>query len=317
MMIVGKQVRVCARWLCLVLTLGLLWTAAASGQDAEPLPAPEAPEVESLAMEPEGNAGDTDLAGEPRSLGAELVAKVRAAGWIGYLLLAMSVMGVGFAVERLVNLRRRHLTPAGLADRVLGELVAGRPGEAEAACRQQPSTLGRTLGTVVRHRDFGYTDLSTIAGDIGIREVRQHLQRAYPMAIVATLSPLLGLLGTVIGMIESFEAVALAGSMGDPSVMASSISFALITTAMGLIIAAPNLALYHIFRVRTNNFAAVLDEQVSEVLSAWHAHRTHHPQPAEPMPRLPTPSPEPSAPRDPAGPASPAVTAPKEESPDA
>ncbi len=106
---------------------------------------------------------------------------------------------------------------------------------------------------MVKHRDFSFNDIGTVAEDIVSREVRQEQQKAYPIAVIATLAPLLGLLGTVIGMINSFEAVALAGSMGDPSIMASDISFALVTTAMGLT-PAPN---------RPTVDAATLDGPVS------------------------------------------------------
>ncbi len=243
--------------------------------------------------------GPAALGADPESqrisLGAEIVSKVHDAGWIGYVLLALSVMGLGFAIERLVNLRRGRIVPTGLAERVRQHLIADRYDAAIEECSRHPSTLGRILGTVTRHREFSFADLNTIGGDIGIREIRQHVGRAYPMAVVATLSPLLGLLGTVIGMIEAFEAVALAGSMGDPSIMASSISFALVTTAMGLIIAAPNLALFHAFRVRTNNLATLLDEQVSEVLTEWQSHRLAQANLAHGSPIAATPAAHPSA----------------------
>ncbi len=219
-----------------------------------------------------GDKSDADAPPE-RSMAREIIVRIHQAEEIGYVLLGLSVIGLGFAIERLVHLRRGSICPHGLANRVLDHMAAGDYDQATAACRKQSSTIGRVLQSVIRHRDFTFADLSAIAGDISTRELRQHLQRAYPMAIVATLAPLLGLLGTVIGMIKSFESVALAGSMGDPSIMAGSISFALVTTAMGLIIAAPNLALYHVFRVRTNNLACLLDEQVSEVLSEWQMQR--------------------------------------------
>ncbi|HBR95694.1 MAG TPA: biopolymer transporter ExbB, partial [Opitutae bacterium] len=101
------------------------------------------------------------------------------------------------------------------------------------------------------------------------REMRLHLQRAYPLAVVATISPLLGLFGTVYGMIGAFESVALAGEMGDPSIMAADIAYALITTAIGLVIAVPALSAYHFFRIRTNMLALGLEGQLSHVISRW------------------------------------------------
>ena len=108
-----------------------------------------------------------------------------------------------------------------------------------------------------------------LAGDLAGRDMRRHLQRAYPIAVVATLSPLLGLLGTVVGMIESFEIVAIAGSLGDASLMAGSISKALVTTAGGLVIAIPALGLYHLFKSRTQGLTMQLEGEVHELLTAW------------------------------------------------
>jgi len=91
----------------------------------------------------------------------------------------------------------------------------------------------------------------------------------YPLAIVAVLSPLLGLFGTVVGMIESFEVVAVAGTMGDPSLLASSISKALVTTAFGLIVAMPMLFFYHMFKLRTHYLASLLEEEAGTLLNGW------------------------------------------------
>src|SRR3989442_10556462 len=104
-----------------------------------------------------------------------------------------------------------------------------------------------------------------------------HAQRAYPLGTVATLEPLLGLLGMVLGMIESFEKVALAGALGNPAQLASGISEALVTTALGIGLAIPFLALYHYFKNKTNNFKLLLEEDVTELIIEWlmkedHAH---------------------------------------------
>ncbi len=234
--------------------------------------------------------GETDQP-PPRTLGDDIVEKVRQAKSIGVILIVMSVLGVGFALERFMHLRRDRFAPDNLAEKALGRMLVEDFEGARALCRapavktgsapkpqpakdsQPTSILGQVIDSMVKHRDFSFNEIGTVAEDIVSREVRQEMQKAYPIAVVATLAPLLGLLGTVIGMINSFEAVALAGSMGDPSIMASDISFALVTTAMGLIVAAPNLALYHYFRMKTNALTARLDEQVSELVSDWHIGR--------------------------------------------
>jgi biopolymer transport protein ExbB len=112
-------------------------------------------------------------------------------------------------------------------------------------------------------------EVSEICGELVSRELSGHYQRAYPLGIVATLAPLLGLLGMILGMIETFETVAFAGALGDPSQLASGISEALVTTGLGLAIAIPFLALYHVFKHRTAGFGAELEEEVTSLLSQW------------------------------------------------
>jgi biopolymer transport protein ExbB len=80
---------------------------------------------------------------------------------------------------------------------------------------------------------------------------------------------LLGLLGMILGMITTFETVAVAGSLGDATQLAGGISEALVTTGLGLAIAIPFLALYHFFKHRTANFGVLLEEQVTSLLSEW------------------------------------------------
>ena len=105
------------------------------------------------------------------------------------------------------------------------------------------------------------------AGKIGYLQVMLSI---IAMGIaLASISTLLGLLGTVIGTIASFEAVALAGSMGDPSIMASQISYALVTTAIGLSVAVPCIVAYQLLRRKAAALATELDEQVSTLISTW------------------------------------------------
>ena len=159
--------------------------------------------------------------------------------------------------------------PRGFADQANELWREGQFEDLEELCRANRSTLARVVSYVARHRQSPIADVSAGAGDVAARDLRRHLQRAYPLNVVATLSPLLGLLGTVIGMIESFGRFQAFGEEGDPSVFAGSISKALITTATGLIIAIPSLGFYHWYRSRTNNYGVALEEQSSELISDW------------------------------------------------
>jgi len=181
----------------------------------------------------------------------------------------LSVTAVTFALERFFRLRRGAIVPTGLAAAASRLWAEGRYKEILALADRRRSTLGRIIQFIVLHRKNPVTDISTTAGDIAAVELRYHTRRCYPLAVVATLSPLLGLLGTVFGMIESFDVVAIAGALGDASQLAGGISKALITTAAGLVIAVPSLAAFHYFKERTNLFGDMLEKEVTDLVIEW------------------------------------------------
>jgi len=200
----------------------------------------------------------------------ELGRQFQAGGTTMYFILFLSVLGLAFVLERLFRLRRRAIAPAGLAAQADGLWQNGDfEGLASLCEKGRPSTLAKVVLFIVRHRANPIDNLNTATGDIASREMARHMMLTYPLAIVAVLSPLLGLFGTVVGMIESFEVVAVAGTMGDPSLLASSISKALVTTAFGLIVAMPMLFFYHMFKLRTHYLASLLEEEAGTLLNGW------------------------------------------------
>lgn len=195
--------------------------------------------------------------------------KLKEGGTTALVQIALSVFGAGFIFERFFRLRRKFVVPEGLADRARELWKAGKFDELEKYGDTEPSTLGRVIAFIARNRRSPMLEVSEVCGDMVTRELNAHYQRAYPMGIVATLEPLLGLLGMILGMIETFETVALAGALGDATQLASGISEALVTTGLGLAIAIPFLALYHVFKMKTSGFGSLLEEEVTSLLSEW------------------------------------------------
>ena len=284
-----------------VVALAILCMQAhwAWAQSAQPAAGPAAAEPAVVASDtPVQLAADTQLqvpadtaaltaAGEPERSSQELttgeafVRKLRQGGITMVFLLLASVAGLGYAIERLVNLRMGVIAPRGLAERADKLWREERFDEIVALPERSKSTLARVLSVVAQHRHSSMSDVSMMASDVASRDLRRHLQKAYPLAVVATVSPLLGLLGTVIGMIGAFDKVAAAGSLGDASLLGGDISKALITTGAGLTIAVPALVLYHYFKSRTSFFAIVLEEEVGELLSSWYGARADAPDRAQ------------------------------------
>ena len=177
---------------------------------------------------------------------------------------------IGFAVERAVRLRRSAIIPSGFVEDVKMKWHTEQFGEIQQICSKRSSVLAKMVDFVVEHREADPELLIPGASDIAVRELKAHNQRAFSLAVIAGLAPLLGLLGTMIGMIESFALVAEFGNdSGMGPMLAGSISKALITTAVGLIIAIPSLALYHLFKFRCNQLGHDLDEEMEILINAW------------------------------------------------
>lgn len=195
--------------------------------------------------------------------------RLKQGGTTGLVQLGLSIFGAGFVFERLFRLRRKFILPDGLASRAKQLWRDGKFDELEKLGETDSSTFARAISFIAKNRNAPMVEVSEICGEVVSRELAGHYQRAYPLGIVATLAPLLGLLGMILGMITTFETVALAGALGDPSQLAAGISEALVTTGLGLAIAIPFLALYHFFKHRTAGFGAELEEEVTSLLSAW------------------------------------------------
>ncbi len=241
--------------------------AAGEGQ-AVAQPAEEAGEAAAAAPEGEGPAA-AEREDEELTRGEAFLLKLRQGGLTMVFLFLASVAMVGYAIERFVNLRSGKLVPEGLAAHADELWRNGDWEQLKALDEKKNSTLARVIATVARHRQESMADVSVLAGDVATRDLRRERQKAYPLAVVATVSPLLGLLGTVIGMIGAFDKVAAAGTLGDASLLGGDISKALITTATGLSIAVPALVLYHYFKSRTNYYAILLEEEVGDLIADW------------------------------------------------
>jgi biopolymer transport protein ExbB len=193
-----------------------------------------------------------------------------AAGGAGIWVIAgLSVLMATVAIERFHRFRMRAIVPSGLADEIVPLWQEGRFEELQQALARHESVLAKAIRFLVANRArWPAETLGERAGELASRELRRQQQRAYPLAVVATVAPIVGLLGTVVGMIEAFHVIAFTGGMGDASLLAGGISKALVNTAAGLSVALPALALHHFFRHRLTMGGLALEEQLERVLDA-------------------------------------------------
>ncbi|WMT91275.1 MotA/TolQ/ExbB proton channel family protein [Pelagibacterium sp. H642] len=185
------------------------------------------------------------------------------------LLLALSVFAVALIALKLFQFWRRGLGRLGRPENAVTLWRAGRPGDALAACADSRSIISRSLEAGMTARLDG-ADAQTVESEatrVAGRELHD-LQKGFrTLDAIAQISPLLGLFGTVLGMIEAFQAMQSAGAAVDPSVLAGGIWVALLTTAVGLAVAMPVSILLTMLETRVDNERAALEDLVTQWLN--------------------------------------------------
>lgn len=260
------------------LTFAATVLCAVSLNAGENLPATavkaDAPAAPVSATAPGGKAlGDAATPGNipaktDEELSIDWVAEIIKGGLTSLALIILSAAAVGFAAERFCNLRAKYLTP-GYYLNFFKEKA--RNGDWQALIKhaeKRPSIIAALGAYLAANRDRARNLLTEDLADMAGREYERHRQRSYPLAIIATMAPMLGLLGTMIGMIEAFQKVAILGDTGDASVLADSIGKALITTAVGLILAIPSLGCYHYLKTKVSLAELKTEEALTDMLKA-------------------------------------------------
>jgi len=187
-----------------------------------------------------------------------------------WFILACSILSVAFTVERLLRMRRSRIVPKELAPRVRQLWQEGKQEEILRVCEADDSVLAHAIQRMVRHRQVPLADLRMIVGDSISAEIGLFYRRIHPISVSATVAPLLGLFGTVSGMITAFRQFRALGETGDPGVFAGAISIALITTQAGLVVGIPSLLAWHYLRNLTNSYVDELEGIVQELMLEWY-----------------------------------------------
>ncbi|WP_157201765.1 MotA/TolQ/ExbB proton channel family protein [Massilia sp. Root335] len=210
------------------------------------------------------------LASPARAQGLNFAAEL-AHGGLGIVAIgALSVLALAVTLERLVNFRLEKVAPPDLAAEAETLWRAGRFDQLRERVAGSGSSLARILDWMVEHRHLPAEKLAARVAEMAGVELRLQQQKAYALNVVATVAPIVGLLGTVVGMIESFHVIAFNG-MGDPTLLAGGISKALVNTAAGLSVALPSLAMHHVFRNRMVGIGIALERQLNRVLDGMPA----------------------------------------------
>jgi len=178
---------------------------------------------------------------------------------------ACSVVALAYMVERSVRLRTTRLGTPRFGSQLVTSVREGGAKRGLEECLKSRTPLARILAAGLQRADRPHAEREKAAEDAGLREVRRLSVGMRPLVVVTTIAPLLGLLGTVWGMILAFSNIALQDAIGKPEHLASGISQALITTAAGLVVAIPTQAVYYYFRSRIDRFARLAEDVQAEL----------------------------------------------------
>ncbi len=178
-----------------------------------------------------------------------------------------SVIALAFMVERLTNLRASTIGSRRFASDLTTILDKEGADTAIQLCESSKTPLSRILHASISRRDEPFLEMEKVVEDTGTREVQRLSAGLRPLVVVAMIAPLLGLLGTVWGMIGAFTNIAVQDGLGKPEMLAGGISQALITTAAGLAVAIPTQAAYYYFRSRIDRFARLAEDTHQSLLA--------------------------------------------------
>ncbi len=187
-------------------------------------------------------------------------------------IIACSIAALAIIGERLWSLQRKYVAPPNLVSQIQQWLERRQLDETRIQLLRESSPLGRILAAGLVNRSHDREIVKESIEDAG-RHVVPDLDRYLnSLGTIAAISPFLGLLGTVLGMIEMFAGISAHG-VGDPAVVAGGIAQALITTAAGLGVAIPSVMFYRYFRGRVNELLVDMEQQAVRLVELIHGER--------------------------------------------
>lgn len=187
-------------------------------------------------------------------------------------ILACSVISTAIVIERALTLRRGRIMPDNLVTRIWQLYRQGQLTDERIEEIREASPLGRMLSAGLINRDHSREVMKEAIGDAGRHVVAQMERYLNTLGTIASVAPLLGLLGTVFGMIDIFGVIVEAGT-GNAGVLAGGISKALITTAAGLSVAIPTLMFHRFFDSKVGKLAIDMEEQALRLVEVMKGER--------------------------------------------
>lgn len=201
-----------------------------------------------------------------------LLEMIKSGGWLMLPILLCSVISLAIVIERFWTLRQRKVAPSNLLGTVWGWVRQNElTGERMRALRTS-TPLGQILAAGLSNAKYGREIMKESIEDVACHVVHDMERYLNTLGTIAVITPLLGLLGTVFGMIKVFSAIMIQGS-GDASVLAGGIAQALITTAAGLSVAIPTVMFHRMFQRRIEELVVNMEQEAVKLVDVFHGDR--------------------------------------------
>lgn len=197
---------------------------------------------------------------------------IKSGGWLMLPIILCSIGAMAIIGERFWSLRKSKILPPDLVPQVWKLSREGKLDASALRSLKMSSPLGAVLAAGIANSKHGREIMRTSIEEVG-RQIVHDLERFLnTLGTIAAVTPLLGLLGTVVGMIKVFSAIMMQG-VGDPSVLAGGISEALITTAAGLTVAIPSLIFHRYFERLVDEYVLNMEEEALRLIDVLHGER--------------------------------------------
>ncbi len=191
-------------------------------------------------------------------------------GWVMYLLIALSIYAMGIVLFKIYQFYSGGLFNTGFIDRVMAHVKRGELTDASHMLAREEGPVARIMRVSIAcilNREMSMKSRESEISRVGAGELRYLESHMRGLEMAATVAPLVGLMGTVIGMIKAFSKLSEAGSRIDPSMLAGGIWEALVATVMGLIVAVPSLAAYYLIDSLVERVRATMRDVTIQVLA--------------------------------------------------
>jgi biopolymer transport protein ExbB len=210
--------------------------------------------------------GSTLLAEEVASEKKQTVWEIfNGGGLVMYLLLVASILIMAFTIEAFIKIRMGRLAPPAVLAQLKDAIVSGNYPLAHQVCTANPCYLGRIVQSGLERLGRGREAVEKAVGDTMAKELNGIKANIQYLSVIGVVSPMVGLTGTVVGMIKAFKTLGSSGA-ADPSKLAGNISEVLVATGAGLFVAIPGFVLYYVFRNRVQSVSVAVDAEVNLLL---------------------------------------------------